>query len=108
MVGSVLAIAGGTALAAYGEVHNSVVGVFIMLLSEVCEAVRLVMTQMLLQGLHMGPFEGVMWMVRRQEPCARDVPSDACGAVLCVLYACSLRGALPQHRQRRQIGRAHV
>eukprot|EP00878_Enallax_costatus_P024815 GHUV01026506.1.p1 GENE.GHUV01026506.1~~GHUV01026506.1.p1 ORF type:complete len:292 (+),score=48.83 GHUV01026506.1:214-1089(+) len=62
MVGSVLGIALGTALAAYGEVHNSVVGVVIMFVSEACEAIRLVMTQLLLQGLKMGPFEGVMWL----------------------------------------------
>lgn len=64
MIGSVLGIALGTALAAYGEVHNSVVGITIMLVSEACEAIRLVMTQLLLQGLKMGPFEGVMWLVR--------------------------------------------
>lgn len=63
MIGSVLGIAFGTALAAYGEVHNSVVGVTIMFVSEACEAIRLVMTQLLLQGLKMGPFEGVMWLV---------------------------------------------
>ncbi|KAF6253764.1 triose-phosphate transporter family-domain-containing protein [Scenedesmus sp. NREL 46B-D3] len=57
-----LGIALGTALAAYGEVHNSFVGVAIMLFSEAAEAIRLVMTQLLLQGLRMGPFEGVMWM----------------------------------------------
>jgi hypothetical protein len=63
MIGSVLGIALGTALAAYGEVHNSVLGVVIMFCSEAFEAIRLVMTQLLLQGLRMGPFEGVMWMV---------------------------------------------
>lgn len=62
MIGSVLGIAAGTALAAYGEVHNSLLGVAIMMFSEAAEAVRLVMTQLLLQGLRMGPFEGVMWM----------------------------------------------
>jgi hypothetical protein len=66
MIGSVLGIALGTALAAYGEVHNSMLGVAIMFFSEAAEAIRLVMTQLLLQGLRMGPFEGVMWMVRFQ------------------------------------------
>lgn len=63
MVLSVLGIAGGTALAAYGEVHNSVLGLVIMFTSEAFEAIRLVMTQLLLAGHKMGPFEGVMWMV---------------------------------------------
>lgn len=66
MVGSVCGIAVGTALAAYGEVHNSAVGVIIMLASEAFEAIRLVMTQLLLTGLRMGPFEGVMWLVSTQ------------------------------------------
>jgi hypothetical protein len=65
MVLSVLGIAGGTALAAYGEVHNSVIGLCIMFASEVLEATRLVMTQLLLTGHKMGPFEGLMWMVSR-------------------------------------------
>jgi hypothetical protein len=63
MVLSVLGIAGGTALAAYGEVHNSILGLVIMFGSEVLEATRLVMTQLLLAGHKMGPFEGLMWMV---------------------------------------------
>jgi hypothetical protein len=62
MITSVLVIAGGTALAAYGEVAFSALGVFIMLVSEAAEATRLVMTQYLLVGLKMGPFEGVMYL----------------------------------------------
>jgi hypothetical protein len=62
MITSVLVIAGGTALAAYGEVQFSVLGVFIMFVSEAAEAIRLVMTQYLLVGLKMGPFEGVMYL----------------------------------------------
>lgn len=62
MVLSVLGIAGGTALAAYGEVHNSLLGLLIMFASEALEAIRLVMTQLLLTGHKMGPFEGLMWM----------------------------------------------
>lgn len=58
-----MGIAGGTALAAYGEVHNSLLGLLIMFASEALEAIRLVMTQLLLTGHKMGPFEGLMWMV---------------------------------------------
>jgi hypothetical protein len=62
MAGSVLAIAAGTALAAYGEVAFNAVGVTIMFISAVAESARLVMTQYLLVGLKMGPFEGVMYL----------------------------------------------
>ncbi|KIY98630.1 hypothetical protein MNEG_9335, partial [Monoraphidium neglectum] len=62
MIASVLVIAAGTALAAYGEVNFNVLGVAIMFVSEAAEAVRLVMTQYLLVGLKMGPFEGVMYL----------------------------------------------
>ena len=60
MVASVLVIALGTALAAYGEVAFDLLGVLIMLVSESAEAARLVMTQFLLVGLKMGPFEGAL------------------------------------------------
>lgn len=62
MILSVLVIAAGTALAAYGEVSFSALGVLIMFVSESAEAIRLVMTQYLLVGLKMGPFEGVMYL----------------------------------------------
>ena len=62
MISSVLVIAAGTALSAYGEVNFDALGVFIMFISESAEAARLVMTQYLLVGLKMGPFEGVMYL----------------------------------------------
>lgn len=62
MILSVLVIAAGTALSAYGEVNLHVLGTCIMFVSEMAEATRLVMTQYLLVGLKMGPFEGLMYL----------------------------------------------
>lgn len=50
MIASVLLTAGGTALAAYGEVNMSIVGLVFMFSSETGEAIRLVMTQVGLRG----------------------------------------------------------
>ena len=49
LVLSVLIIAGGVALASYGAIDFNIMGIFIMFLSMLAEAVRLIMTQMLLQ-----------------------------------------------------------
>jgi hypothetical protein len=54
---SVSFIALGTAIASAGEVNLSWTGVAIMLLSELFESVRLVMTQLLLTGLRFHPSE---------------------------------------------------
>lgn len=48
---SVLGICAGTALASYGEINMSVLGVLIMFAAEVTEAVRLVLVQYLLKSL---------------------------------------------------------
>lgn len=59
---SVSFIALGTALASAGEVNFSLLGMFIMFLSELFESVRLVMTQLLLTGLRFHPSErGGVW-----------------------------------------------
>ena len=50
LISAVLLIAGGTAMASYGEVNMSVMGLIFMFSSEAFEAIRLVMTQMLLVG----------------------------------------------------------
>ena len=57
LISAVCVIAVGTAIASYGEVHLSTLGVIFMFSSEMFEAIRLVMTQMLLVGLKLHPSE---------------------------------------------------
>lgn len=62
LIGSVFVIAGGTAVAGYGEINISITGMLIQLISESSEALRLIMTQTLLQGLSFHPIEGMMYL----------------------------------------------
>jgi hypothetical protein len=62
LIGSVCIIAGGTAVAGYGEINISVTGVVIQMISESSEALRLIMTQILLQGHSFHPIEGMMYL----------------------------------------------
>lgn len=62
LVSAVVLIALGVAAASYGELNFSLVGVLIMFLSELFESVRLVMTQILLQGHNFNAIEGLMYM----------------------------------------------
>lgn len=62
MVVSVVLIALGTAVASYGALDASTLGMLIMLGAEVAESVRIVMTQYLLVGKKFHPFEGLMYL----------------------------------------------
>lgn len=57
LIVAVVLIALGTAMASFGEVNMSVLGLIFMLASETFEAIRLVMTQILLVGLKFHPSE---------------------------------------------------
>ncbi len=57
LIVAVLLIALGTAMASYGEVNMNWLGLTFMFASETFEAIRLVMTQMLLVGLKFHPSE---------------------------------------------------
>lgn len=62
LVLSVLGLAVGTSIAAYGELHFSLTGVLIMLSSEVAEAIKLVLQQILLRNLKFSVFESLYWI----------------------------------------------
>eukprot|EP00803_Ostreobium_quekettii_P005683 evm.model.scf_1270.4 EVM.evm.TU.scf_1270.4 scf_1270:40335-43122(+) len=62
MILSVLIVACGTALASYGEVQMTVVGMTAALLSSASEAMRLVLTQHVLVGHKFHPIEGLMYL----------------------------------------------
>jgi drug/metabolite transporter (DMT)-like permease len=77
LMGSVLTICAGLIIAGSGEVNMSIVGVLVMLISEVGEAVRLVLTQILLQDLQLGPLDGLLYLVgskHRHAHCTTSVP----------------------------------
>ena len=62
LVVSLLLLAAGTALASYGELAFSWAGVVVMLLSEVADALRLVLTQLLLSSSKWHAIEALMYL----------------------------------------------
>jgi len=70
LISAVVLIAGGTAMASYGEVNMSVIGLIFMFSSEAFEAIRLVMTQMLLVGHKFHPSALPLSM---QKPCTPNL-----------------------------------
>jgi drug/metabolite transporter (DMT)-like permease len=63
IITSVIIITSGLVLASYGEINFNPFGVAIMLTSEVSEATRLVMTELLLRKYSLGPFDGLLYLV---------------------------------------------
>ena len=66
LITAVCIIAVGTAIASYGEVNLNVLGIIFMFSSESFEAIRLVMSQMLLVGLKMHPGVAETFLLERQ------------------------------------------
>ena len=59
LISSIVVICLGTAIAVRGELDLSVIGVVYMFISEFCEAIKLVMTQLLLVDRKFGSVEGL-------------------------------------------------
>ena len=68
LITAVVMIAFGTAMASYGEVNMSLLGLAFMLASETFEAIRLVMTQILLVGLKFHPSEALSIIIHSRVP----------------------------------------
>eukprot|EP00510_Aplanochytrium_minuta_P009152 CAMPEP_0184061414 /NCGR_PEP_ID=MMETSP0956-20121227/11481_1 /TAXON_ID=627963 /ORGANISM="Aplanochytrium sp, Strain PBS07" /LENGTH=343 /DNA_ID=CAMNT_0026357871 /DNA_START=115 /DNA_END=1146 /DNA_ORIENTATION=- len=62
ILGSVLVICLGTAVAGSGEMNFSLVGVLCMITAQVCEALRLVFTQIMLQNLKFNVLETLYYV----------------------------------------------
>lgn len=62
LCGSVLLISFGVVMSSYGEVNLSIIGLSAMLGSEAAEALRLVITQILLVGYKFHPIEGLLYL----------------------------------------------
>lgn len=62
LVTSLMLLATGTCIASFGEVAFSWIGVLVMLLSEIADALRLVLTQLLLSSSTWHPVEALMYL----------------------------------------------
>jgi drug/metabolite transporter (DMT)-like permease len=62
LIAAIVIIAIGTAVAGYGELHFSVIGVAYLLTSETCEAFKLVVQQMVLDNMKFPVVEGLYFM----------------------------------------------
>ena len=80
---AVVLIALGTAIASYGEINMSVLGLIIMLASETFEAIRLVMTQILLVGLKFHPSEAFEVFLPSALPFRMDSSDVAVACLYC-------------------------
>ena len=96
LISAVVLIAGGTAMASYGEVNMSVIGLIFMFSSEAFEAIRLVMTQMLLVGHKFHPSALPLSV---QKPCTPNLRHSQGGEFSVSLISSSvflfLRGGHP-------------
>lgn len=63
LVLAVVGISLGTCGAVYGEMAFNVTGFSLMMVSEVAEGMKLVLTQLLLKNLKFSVFEGLYWLV---------------------------------------------
>ena len=80
---AVVLIALGTAIASCGEINMSVLGLIIMLASETFEAIRLVMTQILLVGLKFHPSEALGLPPCSALPLCADISDEAIECRVC-------------------------
>lgn len=62
IVGAVVGISAGTAIASFGEVNFNILGIMIMLFAEFTEAIRLVLTQYLLKNLKFSVIESQYYL----------------------------------------------
>ena len=58
LISSILVISVGTAVSGFGELHFSIIGIAVLLASETCEAIKLVIQQLVLDNMKFPVVEG--------------------------------------------------